>query len=307
MTLTLQDLATLLGAEFHGDGAVQIQGVSSLDRQEPGTVIMVESQDQADTLKDAAVSAVLHPPEVRIDRPGIAHSAPRVLWAACLEHFHPVQRPPAGIHPTASVDQRAQVAESAYVGPHCVVGPHAQIGEHAVLMGFVVIGEETVVGAHALLSPHVVLGAQCRIGSDCQLEPWAKLGDGVTLGDSVDLGAHASVGNGANIESGAKVDNLVLIGPRSRIGAGSLLVGQSAVEREAVLYPGVVVAGQGSVAAGAVLHSGVQIGGRSLAEGELKEPGPYIGVPAIPLREEMKRRALERKSQRRTPGDTPRV
>ena len=44
--------------------------------------------------------------------------------------------------------------------------------------------------------------------------------------------------------------------------------------------------------------AGVQIGGRSLAEGELKEPGPYIGTPAIPLKEEMRRRARERKAKR---------
>ncbi|MFA5507657.1 MAG: hypothetical protein WC423_19670 [Vulcanimicrobiota bacterium] len=297
-TISLKALGALLGADPLGDPETRITGVSSLDRAAPGSLVMVESQDQVEQLQGSSIGAVLRKSGLEVDFPGFEAAEPRLLFAEILEHFHPPRSFAPGVHESASVDQRARVHPTAHVGPFCTVGPHAEIGPKVVLIAFVLIGEKTVVGEGSLLNPHVVIGPECKIGLDCRLEPWAKLGKAVELGDGVDVGAHTSLAEQVVVEAGAKLDNLVLVGPRSRIGAGSLLIGQAAVDRDAVLHKGVIVAGQGSVAPGAVLHAGVQIGGRSLAEGELKAPGPYIGTPAIPLKEEMRRRALERKKQR---------
>ena len=297
MSITLSELSQKLGVEHHGDGSVIILGFRSLDRQAPGMMVMAEESEQLEKVAPE-VSCVLHSDQLEVDKPGIAHKNPRILLARILELFHPQAPPKPGIHDLATVDSRAEIHQSASVGPHCVVGPRVKLGAGVVLRAFVVIGEDSTVGEGSFLQPHVVIGAGCRIGRDCQLEPWAKVGESASLGDGVDLGAHANIGKEAEVQSGAKIDNLVLVGPRAKVGPGSLLVGQSAVDRDAVLHSGVVIAGQGSVGPEAVLHSGVQVGGRSLATGELKEAGPYLGTPAIPLKEEMRRRAREKKAQR---------
>jgi UDP-3-O-[3-hydroxymyristoyl] glucosamine N-acyltransferase len=296
--ISLQELSTTLKVDYHGDGSAIISGVTSLERLQPGAIVMVESQAQLAQLQGSKVGAVLHPEDLTVAHPGFSAKNPRVLLAKILQHFHPPSKPQPGIHDSAAVDSRAEVDPTAFVGPFCVVGPKAKLGPGVILRGFVVIGEGSTVGEDSVLQPHVVVGNNATIGRDCQLEAWSKLGDNTRLGDSVDLGAHTNLAKDVVMEAGVKADNLVLVGPRSEIGAGSLLVAQSAVDRDAKLHSGVIVAGQGSVGPEAVLHSGVQIGGRGLALGELREPGPYIGQPAIPLKEEMHRRARARKAQR---------
>ena len=297
MSITLSELSQKLGVDHHGDGSVTILGFRSLDRQAPGMMVMAEESDQLEKVS-AEAACVLHSEKLEVNKPGIAHKNPRILLARILELFHPQARPEPGVDELATVDSRVEIHETASVGPHCVVGARAKLGAGVVLRAYVVIGEDTIVGDGSFIQPHVVIGAGCKIGRDCQLEPWAKMGEGATLGDGVDLGAHTNIGNEAEIQIGAKADNLVLVGPRTKVGPGSLLVGQSAVDRDAVLHAGVVIAGQGSVGAEAILHTGVQVGGRSLATGELKEAGPYLGTPAIPLKDEMRRRAREKKAQR---------
>ena len=296
--LTLADLGKLLMVEHHGNGSVPIEGISSLNNVKPNTLVMVETAGQLELVARSSASAVLHPSDLDFEGPGIAHNVPRVIFAKILDYFHPPRYPEPGVHETASVDHRAKVDPNAVVGPFCVVGAQATLARGVVLQGFVVIGEGSSVGENSIIQPHVVIGPNCKIGRDSQLEAWSKLGDKVELGDGVDLGAHTNLAKEVVVEAGVKMDNLVLVGPRSRIGACSLLIGQSAVDRDATLHPGVIVAGQGSVGPEAVLHKGVQIGGRSLALGELQEAGPYIGTPAVPLKEEMRRRAAEKRALR---------
>lgn len=304
--LSLAELCKILGVEYHGNGSVPIEGISSLNQVKPNTLVMVESAEQLERVAQSSASAVLHPSDIEFEGPGIAHDLPRVVFAKILDTFHPPRYPAPGVHETASVDHRASVDPNAVVGPFCVVGAHATLARGVVLQGFVVIGEGSSVGENSIIQPHVVIGTNCQIGKDCQLEAWSKLGDAVELGDGVDLGAHTNLAKGVVMESGVKVDNLVLVGPRSRIGSCTLLIGQSAVDRDAVLHPGVIVAGQGSVGPEAILHPGVQIGGRSLALGELTEAGPYIGTPAVPLKEEMRRRAAAKRARRaKTESERP--
>lgn len=294
--ITLASLANTLKLEFHGEGETPLAGICSLNNLKADCIVMIEAVDQVDKVA-GKVAAILHPLDLEVEGPGISAKLPRAVFAQLLEHFHPTPRPESGVHPTATVDSRAKIHPSASVGPYCSVGPGAKIGAGTILFGFAVVGEDAQVGDNCLIQPHVIVGRSCRLGSDCQLEAWAHLGEGVELGDEVDVGAHSSLAHGVKVGPGAKIDNLVVVGPRSEIGAGSLLVGQSAVDRDAKLHPGVVLAGQASVGPGAELVSGIQLGGRALALGKLDKPGPYLGNPAIPLKEEIRRRAQERKGR----------
>lgn len=295
---TLSQLCEILEVEFHGDGDTEVKNFRSLDQREAGSLVMVENSQQLQALEGSDIAAILHPEELEVTFPGIAHNKPRVILAKILRHFHPRSRPEPGIHATATVDSRAEIDPSATVGPFCVIGPQSRIAAGVHLVAYVAVGEDSQVGQGSILGPHVVLASKCQVGRDCQLEAWAKLGKAVRIDDGVDVGAHSSLGDEVHVQMGAKIDNLVLVGPRSVVGPGSLLIGQSAVDRDATLHSGVIVAGQGSVGPEAVLHSGVQVGGRSLATGVLKEAGPYLGTPAIPLKDEMRRRVLEKKKAR---------
>lgn len=294
---TLAQLAELLQATFHGSGEVVIKGVCGLESPLPGHLGMAESAANVQVLQEAGVAAILHGPDLSLEGPGLVVSQPRVAFARLLDFFRPEMLPSPELHPTAVVDPRAQIDPSAYVGPHCVIGPGAKIGPKVYLQAFVSLAEKVVIGADCRLYAHVVVGEGSQLGDDCRLEPWAQVGRDCRLGPGVDLGAHSSLARGVVVEPGVKIDNLVVVGPRSVIGAASLLVGQSSVDRDARLHAGVILAGQSAVGPEAELASGVQLGGRSWALGKLAEPGPYLGNPARPLKEEMRRQALERRGK----------
>jgi UDP-3-O-[3-hydroxymyristoyl] glucosamine N-acyltransferase len=290
----LADLARAVHAEAHGDGAVAIAGVCGVENPRPGYIAMAETSEHLAALSD--VAAILHGPALCVEGPGMMHPEPRLAFARLLEIFHPEPSYPPGIHSSATVDPRASVDPTAHIGPHCVVGPRATVGPGCVLQAFVNVGEDARIGPGCRLFAHVVVGRGSELGADCRLEPWAHVGNHARLEATVDVGAHSALGDGTEVGPGAKIDNLVVVGSGTRIGAQSLLVGQCSVGRSSVLHPGVVLAGQSAVSSGAELVSGVQLGGRSLAVGKLDQPGPYLGNPARPLKEEMRARARARKS-----------
>ena len=301
--MTLEDLAKMLEIPHHGDGSLEIRGVCSLENVRRHHLMMVETAEQLEAIERPEDTPLLHPEDLEVTAPGIASPNPRQHFAAILAHFHPAPNYGSQVHESAVIDPRAEIAPSAFVGPHCVIGPLARIGERVVLQAFVSVGEHTVVHEDCRLMAHSVVGRNCELGRDCQLEAWSHLGDHVVLGDAVDLGAHTSLSHHVVVGAGAKLDNLVVVGPRSQVGAGCLLVAQSSVDRDAQLHPGVILAGQASVGPEAELVSGIQLGGRSWALGKLDKPGPYLGNPARPLKEELRRQALEkRKPQALTPN-----
>ena len=292
---TLAALAELIQAELHGPPETLIDGLCGLEEPRAGCLGMAESADAVATLRTAGVVAILHGPDLEVEGAGLVARQPRLAFARLLDYFYPESLPTPGIHPSAVVDARSEIDPSAHIGPHCTIGPGVKIGPEVFLQAFVSLAERVEVGAGCRLYAHVVVGQESQLGADCRLEPWAQIGPGCRLGDGVDLGAHSCLGREVVVEDGVKVDNLVVVGPRSVIGAMSLLVGQSSVDRDAKLHPGVILAGQSAVGPEAELGSGVQLGGRSLALGKLLEPGPYLGNPARPLKEEMRRQAMERR------------
>ena len=292
---TLAELAELAGATAHGDGSLSLQGICSVENPRPHCVAMAETAEHLEALGATASIAVLHGEDLSVQGPGLVCAEPRVAFARLLEYFHPEPFAAPGIDASAVVDPRASVDPSAYVGPFCLIGPHAQVGAGCFLQAYVSLGEGSRLGPGCRLYAHTVVGSHSVLGADCRLEPWAQVGNEARLGDAVDLGAHTALGHEVKVESGAKFDNLVVVGPRTRVGALSLLVGQSSTMRDAHLHAGVILAGQSTVGPEAELCSGVQLGGRSLALGKLEKPGPYLGKPAIPLKEEMRRRIQERR------------
>ena len=302
-SITLKELSLTLGCEYQGDGETLIEGVSSLDSKTKNTIVMVSTSAHIEGLKNSSIAAILYPEGLETSLPGITHKEPRILLAKILEYFHPESRPEPGIHENATVDSRAEVHPSAYIGPFSVVGPNVSIAADVILEAYVVVGQDSKIGPGTTVQPHVVIGKECQIGGDCQFEAWSKLGERVKVGHGVDLGAHSNLGRECQVQDVAKIDNLVLIGERSVIGPCSMLIGQAAVDKDAILHAGVVVAGQSTVDSGAELCSGVQIGSRSLVVGKLEKAGPYIGNPAIPMKEELKRRAIERRAAREARDD----
>jgi UDP-3-O-[3-hydroxymyristoyl] glucosamine N-acyltransferase len=130
------------------------------------------------------------------------------------------------------------------------------------------------------------------LGADCVLEPGVRLLQQTQLGDGVWLGAR-NVLEGCQLGSGIKTDNLVYVGPGSRIGDHALLIAQSCVGPKTLMGPYSLVAAQGVVVGHVELAAQVQVAGRGVVYTSVLTPGAAVaGDPAVAYAIELKARAL---------------
>jgi UDP-3-O-[3-hydroxymyristoyl] glucosamine N-acyltransferase len=284
---TLAALAERLGGRAEGDAGLAIVGATGLAEAGPGDVTFVEAARGLDAAAASAAGAVLLPPG--LDLPGrnlIRVANPRLAFAETLALFHPVQRPPAGVHPSAVVENGAEIDPTASVGALCFVGAGARIGARAVLHPRVYVGPGAAIGDDALLHPgatvleRVVLGARVVLhaGAVIGSDGFSYVFDGrghrkipqvgtVEIGDDVEIGACATVDRATvgvtRIGRGTKIDNLVQVGHNVTIGEHVILVSQVGIGGSSRIGDGAVLAGQAGVGDHAEVGAGARVAGRA--------------------------------------------
>ncbi|HPC82747.1 MAG TPA: UDP-3-O-(3-hydroxymyristoyl)glucosamine N-acyltransferase [Thermoanaerobaculaceae bacterium] len=311
-SVTLGELARRLDGAVVGDAGLVVTGVRPLGDAGPEHLSFYHNRRYLHAARQSRAGALLvASAEGFAGRNLLVVKQPYAALADVLEFFHPLERPPAGVHPTAVVADSAEVAPSAAIGPHAVVGERAAIGEGAVVGAGCYVGDDAVVGAETWLHPHVVIEPQCRVGARCILHAGVVVGsDGfgfatvegehrkvpqtgiVVIEDDVELGANVCVDRATlgetRIGRGSKVDNLVQIAHNVRVGEGCLLVSQSGISGSTELGRHVVMAGQ----SGAVGH--IRLAERTVVTAktgvtEDTEPGSTVsGFPSRPHREWLK-------------------
>ncbi len=252
---------------------------------------------------------------------------PRLAAALAIRAFHPVPRPPPGIHRTAVIGKGARIGRGGSIGPYAVVGAGATLGRGVVLGAHVVvgdgcrIGDETRIDAQVTLYPGVALGARCEIHSGVVIGAagfGVEMGpDGpvevpqsgtVVLGDDVRVGANTTIDRatfGATVVGdGTKVDNLVQISHNVTIAAGVIVCALAGIGGGARFEERSVLGPQGALSPGAVLGAGTILGARGALVSHERLDGPgrvFMGVPAIPL-EDWKRWCVFRRRTGRRRG-----
>jgi UDP-3-O-[3-hydroxymyristoyl] glucosamine N-acyltransferase len=211
----------------------------------------------------------------------------------------------AGIHETAIIDPTAEVDNTASIGAYCVVGPRSKIGKNVTLLAHVRIYEDvtiheevriysgtsiranTVIGARTIIHDNVVIGAD---GFGYTPDPAVGLRKvlqvgNVVIGSDVEIGAGTCIDRGAfgptTIGRGAKIDNLVQIGHNTSIGDFTIVCGQAAIAGSCKIGGRVIVGGGVGIADHLEIVSGVRLGGRAGVTTSLREPGDYLGFPAV--------------------------
>jgi UDP-3-O-[3-hydroxymyristoyl] glucosamine N-acyltransferase len=286
--MKLSELATQLGCELRGDGAIEIRGIRALEEAEPGDLSFLANPRYAPQLASTRASAVIcgsAAPDVGVAT--LRTGEPYLCFARALALFHPPRRLPSGVHPTAVVAASARIGAGAAIGAHVVVGedvelgPDAQLHPHVVLYAGVRAGRDLV--AHA----GVVVREDVRIGDRVVLHPGVVLGaDGfgfapsatgavkipqtgtVVIEDDVEIGANTTIDRatlGATIvRRGSKLDNLVMVGHNCEIGAHCFVAAQVGLAGSTRLGNGVQMGGQAGVAGHLTIGDGVQVVAQSV-------------------------------------------
>ena len=318
--MKLEELIARVGGR--ADGPVpdtEITGVSSLHDALPGDVTFLANPKYAKQLATTRASAVLVREDCALSAPAAGGALVRVpspdlafAQAVPLFTLPPVVRRP-GIHPTAVVDPTAKLGADVHVGPLAVIGPGAVIGDRCVIEAHVVVADEAVLGEDCHLYPMVSIRERCRLGRRVTIHNGTVIGaDGfgyntkvspegaitvekipqlgnVEIGDDVEIGANAAIDRArfgsTVIGPHTKIDNLVQIGHNVRTGPYCGIVAQVGIAGSTHLGAGVMVWGQAGLAGHLTIGDRVEILAHAGVAGDLREPGQYLGSPAVTKRE----------------------
>lgn len=318
--MRLSELAALVGGRLEGAASPdsEISGVSSLHDALPGDVSFLANPKYAKQLAATKATAVLvredcalPPPEaggalVLVESPDLAFAKAVPLFTKPA-----IVRAP-GVHPSAVVDPTARLGRDVYVGPLAVIGPGAVVGDRCVIEAHAVVADEAVLGEDCHLYPMVSIRERCRLGNRVTIHNGTVIGadgfgyntkvgpDGirvekipqlgnVEIGDDVEIGANAAIDRArfgsTVIGPYTKIDNLVQIGHNVRTGPYCGIVSQVGIAGSTHLGTGVMIWGQAGLAGHLEIGDRVEILAHAGVAGDLREPGQYLGSPAVPKRE----------------------
>ena len=292
---TLDELASHVGGEVVGDGAVAIYNVAPIDEAVQGEITFLTHPRYRRFLTECRASAVivgpesLSPAELQGGLNYLRCSDPYVAFAKISQLFHPTPQFDGKISAAAYIDESAAVDHGVTVFPYAWVGPHAQLGHGTIVFPGVFVGANAVIGADCMLHANVVVREGCQLGDRVILHAGVVIGsDGfgyagrgvervkipqvgiVVIEDDVEIGANTTVDRATLgrtvIKRGAKIDNLVQIAHNVTIGEFSVIAAQAGIAGSTRLGKNVTLAGQ----VGVVNH--IEIGDGAVI-------GPQSGVP----------------------------
>lgn len=306
-TMTLAEVAEMVGGTLHGDPAAEVSGVESLKRARSKHVsFFIDGPHRASFLACRAGAVLVKPGTQKPERVGalIEVADPDEAFTRLYCSLLPEAAPPApGVHPTAVVAKSAKVDATAHLGPYVVIGENAVIGAGAVVHAHCVVMEGSTVGDRSVLYPHCVLREFVTLGSDCLLQPGAVIGgdgfgykvkDGslqlvpqrgtVELGNEVHIGCNTNVDRArfgkTSVGKGTKIDNLVQVGHNVTIGNTCGIAGMTAIAGSVTIEDFVQIGGDAAISNEVTVGTGSKLLGRCGVDRDIEPNSTVYWSPA---------------------------
>ncbi len=309
LKLTLEALAAKLGATVHrpaGSEVTEISGIAPVDKATSGDVTFLINPEYmrfASTTKAAAV--IVGRVIEDCPRPQIVHTNPYWAFATTFQMFVSPRHESGVVDPAACVHHTAQIGKNVTVYPGVYVSENCVIGDHVTLFPGVFLGRGVKIGAASILRANVVVEDGCLIGERVLIHGNTTIGaDGfgfapgatniakipqvgiVRIEDDVEIGAGTTIDRAAMGETvigrDCKLDSSVHVAHNARLGEHTMMCGGAFVAGSAKVGNWVILAGSTSVNNHVEIADRVTVGALAGVTKSLKEPGEYMGFPAVP-------------------------
>ena len=302
----LQQLAELLQAQLHGDGATEISAVATLESAGPSQITFLSNSKYRKFLQQTQASVVLIKAEDLEFCPvaALVVADPYVAFAKVAQLLDSTPNTAYGVHPSACIDETATVDSSAQIGPNAVISRGAVIGANVQIGAGTFIGEYAVIADDCKLWANVSIYHQVQIGAKTIIHSGAVIGgDGFGFANqrgqwlkipqvgTVIVGEQCEIGAGTTIDRGALadtiigrnviIDNLVQIAHNVQVGDHTAIAGCTVVAGSTKIGKYCIFGGACAVNGHIEICDGVQITGMSMITKSITEKGVYSsGMPA---------------------------
>jgi UDP-3-O-[3-hydroxymyristoyl] glucosamine N-acyltransferase len=308
--ITLGHLANQLNCRLFGDPAIEIQGLSTLEKAGPGELSFLANLKYAPKVSASKASAIIASEALsQFAGATLISSNPYHDFARALGFFYEAPRPAPGIHPLAYVAPSATLGENPSIGPFAVVGENVTIGSNVVLHSHAVIYEGCSIGDGFTAHSHSAVREFCQIGNRVTLHNgvaiggdgfgFAKTNDGrqakipqsgiTVIEDDVEIQTLSSVDRATlgetRVKRGAKIDSLCQIGHACIVGEDNIICGQTGLAGSTVLEENVIMAGQTGSSGHLTIHKNAIVWAQSGVGHDVPEGKIVAGSPAFDHRE----------------------
>jgi UDP-3-O-[3-hydroxymyristoyl] glucosamine N-acyltransferase len=309
-TITLGQLAELVGGTVQGDPATVIHGASVLSEVASDQITIVDHADRLKRLATTQAAAVLCQEKIACDWPAVilvpdVHEA----FAKIVSHFRPQRiRSSIGVHPRAIVSPTARVGNNVSIHAGATIDDDCEIGDGTTVLPGAHVLAGCVIGRDVLIGPGVVLYENTIVGDRAILHGGVVVG-GYGFGYShvngrhvlsaqlgyveieadVELGAGTTIDRGTygatTIGEGTKIDNMVQIAHNCRIGKHNLICAQVGIAGSTSTGDYVVIGGQAGLRDHVHIGTGARLSAMAGITNDVPDGASMLGIPATPERE----------------------
>jgi len=322
MKRSLEQIAEAIGAQLHGDGSVEIDGVASIASASRHDLVFVEDEKYLPRALQSGAGAVIAGEFASSsNKPLLISAHPKLTFARAAGFLRDgtAVRPGPAVHATAVIHPSARIAAGAMVEEYAVIAEDAEVGTGTRIGSGCAVGRGVKVGCKCQIYPRVTIYPGTTLGDRVIVHAGTVLGsDGfgyvrdpksgryekfpqvgrLVIEDDVEIGANTTIDRGAldetRIGHGTKIDNLVHIGHNCRLGENVVIAAQTGLSGSIVIEDNVVLGGQVGIGEHARIGEGVMLGGQGgvLPNKVLRGKGvAFWGTPAQPVREYLKQLA----------------
>jgi UDP-3-O-[3-hydroxymyristoyl] glucosamine N-acyltransferase len=314
--ISVGELATLVGGQLTGDGAIQICGAAVLSEVLAGHITLVDQLERVKELASTQAAAVVVPTNIDCNWPAVVrvddiHAA----FAKIIAYFRPSRTQTRfGISPHAAVSQFARIGKDVDVHPNATVGDDCQIGDGTTILPGAQVLAGCTIGCNATIGPAAVLYENTVVGDRAIIHGGAVLGAHgfgyqqvagrhvlaaqlgyVRIGNDVEIGAGTTIDRGTygatTIGDGTKIDNLVQIAHNCQIGRHNIICSQVGIAGSTTTGDYVVMGGQAGVRDHVHIGSRAVLAAMSGVTNDVPEGVVMLGIPATPEREQKLKQA----------------
>ena len=314
MTLSLEEIAELIGASVHGESSKKILGINTLTNANSDQISFAVSKKYKKLLINSNAGAIIIDENLKghcstnfllVENVNLAYS----ILTHKFKHLQNINNLQSGskvinsfsgvdISQCCAIGKNVVIGENSSIGANCVIEDNVSIGKNTRIESNVTIQKGSQIGKNCVVSPGAIIGSEGFGNARDKDNKWntiAHLGN-VLVGNNVSIGANTTIDRGSientEIHDGVKIDNLVHIAHNVIIGEDTAIAATTGIAGTTIIGKRCMIGGMVGIVGHLTIADDVIVNATSTVNRNITKPGVYTGFVPIMLHSEWKKVGL---------------